>query len=354
MVLAPATVDLAKAEVELASKMGREMALRRALEPVQESFDVVLIDTSPNLGILTANSLVAARYVLVPVSAEFLPMLGLQLLAETVEEVRTNLQQPLEVLGYLITMYDRRLSITEEVLKQLEKQYGAGILKSRVRVNANLKASPAHRKDIFQFEADTKKPWKGVEDFEALTNEFQARLRKKSAAQPGQPEGATMSRPKLPENVFGESPLRSTTEAKRVSIVPQPEAREISRAPSTDVPGVAPELAAVEPVRRPSPSPSKPAARKKAEETAPPERNEKLTIYLALHHFDAIEEEVFRRRRAGERIGNTDLIREIVETWHSRRKVSQRAGDRPAGPRTEPVLERDPADDVAPSEKTSS
>jgi cellulose biosynthesis protein BcsQ len=107
-------------------------------------------------------------------------MLGLKLLGETIEEVRTQMDTPLEVLGYCITMYDRRLGITEEVLQVLQQRFGPKRLETKVRVNSNLKAAPAHRKDTFQFEAGTKKPWRGVEDFGALAKEVMGRLGSRS------------------------------------------------------------------------------------------------------------------------------------------------------------------------------
>lgn len=176
--VAAASDDLARADLSLATKMGRESVLRRALRPLEGKYDIVLVDTSPYLGLLTVNALVASRHVLVPVSAEFFPMLGLKLLGETIEEVRRQMDSPLDVLGYCITLYDRRLGLTNEVIDILTKRFGELVMDSKVRVNSNLKAAPAHRKDIFQFEAGTKKPWKGVEDFTALAQETLSRLKK--------------------------------------------------------------------------------------------------------------------------------------------------------------------------------
>jgi chromosome partitioning protein len=181
--LAPAGEMLARADLSLATRIGREAALKRALEPVGARFDIALIDTSPYLGLLTVNGLVAARRVLVPLSAEFFPMLGLQLLNETISEIRQQMQTQLEVLGYVITSFDKRLGLTNEVLALLDQRFGGQVLTSRVRVNSNLKSAPAHRRDIFQFEAGTKKPWKGTEDFSRLADEVLERLGKPQSAQ---------------------------------------------------------------------------------------------------------------------------------------------------------------------------
>jgi chromosome partitioning protein len=174
--IAPAGDELARADLTLASKIGREGALKRALETVASDFDVALVDTSPYLGLLTVNGLVAASHVLVPLSAEYFPMLGMQLLGETIEEIRTQMSTQLEVLGYLVTSYDKRLGLTAEVLAQLAERFGDKVLETKIRTNANLKTAPAHRKDILQYEAALSKPRKGADDYRALAREVTARL----------------------------------------------------------------------------------------------------------------------------------------------------------------------------------
>jgi chromosome partitioning protein len=174
--IAPAGDELARADLSLASKMGRESVLKRALEPLSKDFDIVIVDTSPYLGLLTVNGLVAATHVLVPLSAEFFPMLGLQLLSETIAEIRTQMRSSMQVLGYVITSYDKRLGLTAEVIEQLEGKFGAQVFKTRIRTNANLKVAPAHRRDVLQFEASLPKPRKGIEDYSALAREVLSRL----------------------------------------------------------------------------------------------------------------------------------------------------------------------------------
>lgn len=177
VVVAPATEDLAKADMKLVSMIGRENILRRAMKEIDGRFDFVLIDTSPYLGLLTVNALLAAEHVLVPVSAEFLPMVGLRALNETIDELRRNTDAPLDVLGYLVTMFDKRLGIAGDAVEMLSQRFGERVLKSKIRVNVNLKAAPSHGRDILQLEKRMKKPWKGIEDFEALTDEVLALLK---------------------------------------------------------------------------------------------------------------------------------------------------------------------------------
>jgi chromosome partitioning protein len=177
VMLAPANDDLARADLTLASRIGREGVLKRALTGMAERFDFVLIDTSPYLGLLTVNALVAAKHVLIPVSAEYFPMLGLQLLGQTIEDIQQQMEAEVTILGYVVTMVDRRLALTEEVVGLLEQRFGSQLLNAKIRVNANLKSAPAHRQDIFRFEESHKRIGsKGIADFDALTDEILERL----------------------------------------------------------------------------------------------------------------------------------------------------------------------------------
>src|SRR5579883_423292 len=110
--VAPAGEALATVDLQLASAMAREHVLKRALGSVDARWDRVVIDTAPYLGLLTMNALAAATHVLVPVSCEYLPILGLKLFGETLAKIRSQLGARCEVLGYLLTMYDRRERIT--------------------------------------------------------------------------------------------------------------------------------------------------------------------------------------------------------------------------------------------------
>src|SRR5262249_31842642 len=114
--IAPASELLAAVDLHLSSVMGRERALLRILDaPGVRSHDLVIIDTAPYLGLLTTNALCASQKVLVPVCCEYLPMLGMKLFSETVEKIRMRLGTQVEVLGYLLTLYDKRQRITLEV-----------------------------------------------------------------------------------------------------------------------------------------------------------------------------------------------------------------------------------------------
>jgi chromosome partitioning protein len=174
--LAPAGETLAAVDIHLATAMAREYVLQRCLSTVGEKVDYVVIDTAPYLGLLTTNALVASQHILVPVSCEYLPILGLKLFSETLGRMRARLGAGCDVLGYVLTMYDRREKITAEVEKIVRRNFGAEVFADPIRVNTRHKAAPSHKKTIFEFEP---KGGKGRSDYEKLVDGVLARLEKR-------------------------------------------------------------------------------------------------------------------------------------------------------------------------------
>lgn len=117
--LVPANIDLSAAEIQLVNEVGREQALARALRPIMRDYDFVVIDCQPSLGLLTVNALSCADSVIIPVESEYFSLRGLALLMDTVEKVRDRLNFKLEVLGILVTMFDRRTLHSREVMERL-------------------------------------------------------------------------------------------------------------------------------------------------------------------------------------------------------------------------------------------
>ena len=172
--LAPAGEAMALVDLHLASAFGRERVFERTLRcPAVQSMDVVVVDTAPYLGLLTVNALVAAEKVLIPVSCEYLPMLGLKLLGDTLARLRDRAGAKADVLGYLLTMVDRRERITAEVEEVLRGRFGADVFETVIRANTHHKAAPSHRKTIFEHEPEG---GRGREDYEGLTAEVMSRL----------------------------------------------------------------------------------------------------------------------------------------------------------------------------------
>ena len=126
--LLPASIELSGAEMQLANRTGREYVLREALDEVSGDYDIVLIDCSPSLGVLTINALTAAHEVLIPMQAETLSHRGVAQLLETVEDVRRYTNRDLAVLGVLPTMYDGRTRLSREVIADIEEQYELPVL----------------------------------------------------------------------------------------------------------------------------------------------------------------------------------------------------------------------------------
>ncbi len=165
--LAPSGEAMATIDMYLTNAMARERVLARCLAATMpDQLDVVVLDTAPYLGLLTLNGLVAADHVLVPVTCEYLPILGLKLFNEMLAKVRARVGARAELIGYVLTMYDRRESITEEIEQLLRKTFGELVLEHPIRVSTRHKASASHRKTIFQYD---RKNSRGRVDYERLT-----------------------------------------------------------------------------------------------------------------------------------------------------------------------------------------
>lgn len=166
----PANADLAGAEVELVSQLQREFALRKALE--QATYDYVLIDCPPSLGLLTINALTAATHVLIPVQAEYYALEGLSQLLNTVQAVRGSTNPNLELLGIALTMFDKRNSLSEQVETEVKNYFGDKLFKTLVPRNVRLAEAPSYGRTIY----DHDKWSKGARAYKALTKEVRDRL----------------------------------------------------------------------------------------------------------------------------------------------------------------------------------
>ena len=139
----PSTSDLAGAEIELTSALAREYRLKRALEGAIESYEFVIIDSPPSLGLLTINALAAADEVIVPVQCEYLALEGLGQLMHTLERVRRNLNRDLRLRGLLLTMYDRRTNLSEQVAQEVRSHF-ANAFRAVIPRSVRLSEAPSH------------------------------------------------------------------------------------------------------------------------------------------------------------------------------------------------------------------
>ena len=150
----PATTNLLGAELELVSFTNREQLLRRALASLRSSYDYILIDCPPALGLLTLNALVAADSVLIPVQCEYYALEGLSQLMRTVERVRGLFNRSLELQGILLTMYDRRNNLCDVVADDVRHHFGAKVYSTPIPRNVRISEAPSHGKPVILY--DTK------------------------------------------------------------------------------------------------------------------------------------------------------------------------------------------------------
>jgi chromosome partitioning protein len=154
--IAVASIDLAGAELALSSMIGRERALEKALAPVKDDYDYILIDTPPSLGLLTINAFTASDEVIVPVQAEYLSLRGLVQLDNTLSIIREHLNPKVRIMGILRTMYDGRTIHSREAVELLEKTYGSKLLKTTIRKTIRFAEAPVQGSSVLTYESNGK------------------------------------------------------------------------------------------------------------------------------------------------------------------------------------------------------
>jgi len=151
--LIPADIDLAAAEVELISVLGREYVLKEALAPLKESYDYIIVDCAPSLGLLTINALTAADEVIIPVQTHYLAMRGLKTLIETINKVRTRLNPHLKIAGILGTMYTRGTLHAQEVMNELRAVFGELVFEITIPSSIRFAEAPVVHKPLIEYDA---------------------------------------------------------------------------------------------------------------------------------------------------------------------------------------------------------
>ena len=152
--IAVSSIDLAGAELALSGMIGRERALEKALAPIREAYDYILMDTPPSLGLLTINAFVAADGIIVPVQCEYLSLRGLVQLENTLTMIRENLNPRVKIEGILPTMYDRRLLHCREAVEILQENFGDLVLKTRIRKTIRYAEAPVQGSSILRYEPE--------------------------------------------------------------------------------------------------------------------------------------------------------------------------------------------------------
>jgi chromosome partitioning protein len=154
--LLPAHIDLVGAEIELISAEDREHQLARALSPVADDYDFIIIDCSPSLGLITVNSLAAADSVLIPVQCEYFALEGLGKLLNTVKIVQTQINERLSIEGILLTMYDTRLRLANQVVDEVRTHFQELVLNTIIHRNTRLGEAPSFGESIIMHDATSK------------------------------------------------------------------------------------------------------------------------------------------------------------------------------------------------------
>ncbi|MGZ8831905.1 MAG: ParA family protein [Thermoanaerobaculia bacterium] len=166
--IAPSSVDLVAAEVELSDTIGREFQLRKALKPIVNDYDYILIDSPPSLGLLTVNGLTAADSVLVPMQCEYFAIEGIAQLLNTIERVRDFLNPDLEIEGIALTMYDDRVNLARQVAEEVRRHFGEKVYKTVIPRNVRLGEAPSFGKPIILYDIRSR----GSESYINLAKEF--------------------------------------------------------------------------------------------------------------------------------------------------------------------------------------
>jgi len=171
--LCPSDVYLAKAESDLSTKIGKETILKRLLAPVLDRYDYILLDCPPSLGLLTINALASATDLYLTLTAEALPLRGLDMLSEIVSDIRKTINPSLDFSGVIITRYQSR-RLNKEVVENISARYGERLFKTRIRENISIAESPLSRSSIFDYDPKSR----GAQDYLSLADEVIEREKK--------------------------------------------------------------------------------------------------------------------------------------------------------------------------------
>jgi chromosome partitioning protein len=154
--LIPSHIDLVGAEIEMINYPNLENVLKNILEPIADRYDFIVIDCSPSLGLITVNSLVAANSVIVPVQCEFFALEGLGKLLNTIKIIQSRLNPALQIEGILMTMYDGRLRLGNQVVSEVRRHFDEMVFNTIIHRNARLSEAPSAGKPVILFDSESK------------------------------------------------------------------------------------------------------------------------------------------------------------------------------------------------------
>ena len=174
-------IDLVGAEVELMQKKDREKVLANVLRPLKDNYDYILIDCSPSLGLITVNALTASDSVIIPVQAEYFALEGISQLLNTIRIIKSRLCPSLEIEGFLLTMYDARLRLANQIFEELKGHFGDMVFSTVIPRNIKLSESPSHGLPVCLYDPESR----GAIAYGQLSRELIARNRHKKTLKHG-------------------------------------------------------------------------------------------------------------------------------------------------------------------------
>jgi chromosome partitioning protein len=152
----PSHIDLVGAEIEMLNFPNREKVLKKALDRIRNQYDYILIDCSPSLGLITVNSLTAADSVIIPVQCEYFALEGIAKLLNTIKIIQSQLNPQLEIEGFLLTMYDARLRLSNMVYDEVKKHFGDMVFTTIIQRNVKLSEAPSYGQPVLLYDSDSK------------------------------------------------------------------------------------------------------------------------------------------------------------------------------------------------------
>ena len=167
----PSHINLVGAEIEMLTVPNREKVLKNILEPIRQDYDYILIDCSPSLGLITVNALTAADSVIIPVQCEYFALEGIGKLLNTIKIIKSKLNPQLEIEGFLLTMYDNRLKLANQIYDELKRHFQELVFKTVIQRNVKLSESPSHGLPVILYDADAA----GTKNHLALAKEIVSR-----------------------------------------------------------------------------------------------------------------------------------------------------------------------------------
>lgn len=170
--LVPARINLAKLEAKLVGDFDAIFRLRDRIEQIRSKYDLIIIDTPPTLGLITVNALVAATHVLIPIQSSYFALEGTDDLLETIEKVRARPNPELDLLGVLVTLFDKRTSLSKDVEAHIRKVFGEKAFKTIITRSVRLEESPAHKEAIFSYAPNSS----GALEYKKLSREVLKRV----------------------------------------------------------------------------------------------------------------------------------------------------------------------------------